>query len=262
MKTKRISIKQIIIILLGAVIAFIFSPIASFSLNPVGIICMTLGVGVIFAGIFERRLTELLKKAWRKKSGKVCISAVSLILAATFIYGAAATVLIMSKAKAFSENTAPQNTTAIVLGCSVKGDKPSPMLQKRINAAYDYLIKNPQAQCILSGGKGNGENLSEAEAMFNSLKEKGIPEDRMLLEDKSTSTSENLEFSKNIIEKESLGDEVVIITTDFHQYRASLIAKDNGLISYAVSAKSGTFSLPTFLVREWFTLLGYLVLGR
>ena len=258
-KKLKLSKKQIVIIVVGLIIAIIFSPIASFSLSPFGLGCTFIGILIVISGIFEPKITIKLKNEWHKKSGKVWITLVSVFLAIALVYGAVASVLIMSKAKSLTKTEIPKNTTAILLGCSVRGDTPSPMLQKRINAAYGYLTENPDAMCILSGGKGENENLSEAAAMYNSLTEKGIDGNRLIMEDKSTSTIENFEFSKKIIDENGLGDEVVIITTDFHQYRASLIAKDNDLTSYAVSSKSGTFSLPTFLVREWFTLAAYLL---
>ena len=97
-----------------------------------------------------------------------------------------------------------KSNVAIVLGCIVNGDKPGIFLKGRINAAYKYLNENPNAIAILSGGQGNGENISEAQCMFNTLTEMGIDESRLLIEDKSTSTSENLKFQKPCLKKTEL----------------------------------------------------------
>ena len=92
----------------------------------------------------------------------------------------------------------------IVLGCGVNGDRPSLMLTERLDAAYDYLNTHEEVVCILSGGQGKGENISEAECMYRSLTEKGIARDRLYKEDRSTSTRENLLYSKKIIEEKNL----------------------------------------------------------
>lgn len=79
-------------------------------------------------------------------------------------------------------NRAPENTTAVVLGCSVKGERPSRVLSERLCAAYEYLNRNPKAVCVLSGGQGDGEEISEAECMYRYLTGRGIDGARLLLE--------------------------------------------------------------------------------
>ncbi len=172
-------------------------------------------------------------------------------------YCTAVTVKILSfKAE---PKSIPENTPAIVLGCKVNDKTPSEMLENRIAAAYKYLSANENAVAIASGGKGDDENISEAEAIRNSLVEKGISAERIILEDKSTSTAENMLFSKRIMDKNSLGNEAVIITSEFHQLRSTLLAKRNGIEPYNISSKSKPFSLFTSIVREWFAFLGTLL---
>ena len=153
----------------------------------------------------------------------------------------------------------PENTPAIILGCKVNDKTPSEMLEKRIVSAYAYLLKNENAVVIASGGKGDDENISEAEAIRNSLVEKGISEKRIILEDKSTSTAENMLFSKRIMDENNWGNEAVIITSEFHQFRSTLLAKRTGIKPYNISSKSKPFSLFTSIVREWFAFLGTLL---
>ena len=83
----------------------------------------------------------------------------------------------------------------VVLGAKVNGTEPSISLSDRITAAYDYLTENPGVIAILSGGQGSDEGISEAECMFRKLTAMGIDKNRLWLEDKATSTWENLNFS-------------------------------------------------------------------
>ena len=143
-----------------------------------------------------------------------------------------------------------KETTVIVLGCKVNPNGPSLSLLKRLEAAYDYLTENPSVPCILSGGQGADEHISEAQAMYDWLTARGIDESRLFREDKSTSTFENLSFSQKIIETENLPPAVTIITNDFHQYRASRIAKRCNLECYSVSGETPLYLLPMYYVRE------------
>lgn len=251
---KHPSVGQILGMLLGAAIVLLFSPIASFVFNSGSAVGMALGLLVFLLSLFFPRVKASIARLRTEKRGKILLAVVSVLLVAVLVYVTAVTALVVHGFSA--SQSIPENTPAIVLGCAVDGDKPSRMLQKRIDAAFEYLTENPQAKCILSGGKGDGENLSEAEAMYQSLVEKGISPERLYKEDSSTTTAENMQFSKAILESRDLGDTVVLITTDFHQFRAGLLAEKYGLSTYKVCAQSGTFSLPTFIVREWFTMLG------
>ena len=117
----------------------------------------------------------------------------------------------------------------IVLGAGVHGTRPSRILNQRITAAYNFLVANPETKAILSGGQGPGEDISEALCMKNELIKKGIDANRLIMEDHSTSTEENLKFSKKIIDENSPNTtKITIISSDTHLYRASIIAKETG----------------------------------
>lgn len=150
------------------------------------------------------------------------------------------------------KTNADKQKLIIVLGCSVKGEKASLSLLRRVDSAYDFLIKNPEAVAILSGGQGKGEKISEADCMFRLLREKGISENRLILEDKSTSTDENIKFSLDIIKKFNLQfkNEAAIATSEYHQLRAKMICRRYGLKAYAQSSRTKLIILPTFLLRE------------
>ena len=87
----------------------------------------------------------------------------------------------------------------IVLGAQMKEKGPSAVLQFRLDAAYAYLMNNEDTVCIVSGGQGRNEPCSEAEGMYAYLTQKGIPEQRILMEDQSTDTAENIAYSAELI---------------------------------------------------------------
>ncbi len=114
----------------------------------------------------------------------------------------------------------------IVLGAQVRGERPSRALRRRLDRAAEYARANPETLLILSGGQGPDEGISEAECMRRCLTEQGIAEERLLLEDRSTSTRENLSFSAKLLDKEA--DSVGIVTNSFHIYRAMMLARRQG----------------------------------
>ena len=161
-----------------------------------------------------------------------------------------------------------ENDTAcdylIVLGAGVKGDEPSLILQDRINEAYRYLSANPDTICIVSGGKGDDENLSEAQCMFNHLTAMGISAERIWMEDKATSTVENFEYSLQLLEAKTGGREgkIGVLSNEFHLFRASLIARANGISPIFVAAPTSNITVRIqYTVREIFVLWKYLIIG-
>lgn len=136
----------------------------------------------------------------------------------------------------------------IVLGAGLRGERPSLVLRNRINAAAEYLSENPDSKVVVSGGQGPDELISEAEAMRRGLVELGIDEARILLEDHSTSTNENLTFSKQFIPDEA---SVVIVTNKFHVYRACHLARECGYTSVSgLGADNVRWLNPTNYLRE------------
>lgn len=149
----------------------------------------------------------------------------------------------------------------IVLGAQVRGDVPSHSLALRIEGAAKYLMENPETIAIASGGKGDGENLSEAQAIKNGLVAVGIEEERVILEDKSTSTVENIKFSKEKIMNDEA--EIVIVTNKFHVMRACLIAKHMGLEHVSgLPVKSNPLIALNCYVREFFAVVKDKLVGN
>lgn len=148
-----------------------------------------------------------------------------------------------------------ENSTLVVLGCRVYGERASLSMVERLEAAFEYLQENEQAVCILSGGKGSGENITEAECMYRYLVNKGIEPERLYKEEASTSTRENLKFSLELIKEQGFSMDIAIATSEYHQYRAGLIAKELGIKSTAVSGKTAWWLFPTYYIRELYGIL-------
>lgn len=142
----------------------------------------------------------------------------------------------------------------IVLGAQVRENRPSVVLKYRLDAAIDYLNKNPDTVCIVSGGQGGNEPFSEAKVMAEYLLDKGIEENRILIEDKSTNTVENIKNSKRLLEEPYNG--VGIVTNNFHMFRAVQIAKKQGLEGICgIAADSNVLYLPNNILRECMGIL-------
>lgn len=141
----------------------------------------------------------------------------------------------------------------IVLGAAVHGDTPSLSLVERLEAAKDYLIKHPDTVVIVSGGQGGGENVSEARAMYEWLCANGIDSTRIIMEDKASSTYENLKFSREIINGLSDDATVAVVSSEYHLCRAKLIAKTLDMEIHTVAAHTTYFTVMlNYFIREAF----------
>lgn len=149
----------------------------------------------------------------------------------------------------------------IVLGAQMKERGPSVVLQFRLDAAYDYLIANENTLCVVSGGQGPNEPCTEAQGMYDYLVEKGISPERILMEDKSTDTSENIAFSAEVIG--GTDKDVGIVTNNFHVFRGMMLARHAGFENACgISARSNIYFQPNNLVREFFGIMKDLVCGN
>lgn len=255
---------KIIRILLSVLFVIIFllyiGPVITVGEYNLGIIA---GLGFDFILliyiIFFNKINLLIKSINKKKVGKIALKIISFVLFICIIIGGTTFHNILSR----SFKSEEKSDVAIVLGCVVNGDKPGIFLKGRINAAYKYLNENPNAIAVLSGGQGNGENISEAKCMFNCLTEMGIDKSRLLIEDKSTSTRENFKYSKEIIEKNGIkSKKITIITNDFHEYRASEFAKQNGFKPLRYPSKTPWNGYMPFATREIFAIIYQIYLAR
>ncbi len=152
----------------------------------------------------------------------------------------------------------------VVLGAKVNGTAPSRILLQRIDAAESYLKANPNAVAVLSGGQGPDEGISEAQCMFNELSARGIDPDRLWMEDKSTSTWENLTFSLDLI-GERAGERpylIGLVSSEFHLYRAGQFARDCGVLAAGIPAHTDNpVHFVNYFLREIAGIWHYILLG-
>ena len=134
----------------------------------------------------------------------------------------------------------PEADYIIVLGAQVRGTEPSWSMQDRLAAALEYLNAYPNAKAVVSGGQGPDEGCSEAEAMRTWLTAQGVAPERILLEDRSESTQENLSNSFEIIAADGgdVTEGVGIVTSEYHLYRAKRMAQALGARPIGVAAKT------------------------
>lgn len=148
----------------------------------------------------------------------------------------------------------------IILGAKVKpGGVPSLALRYRLDAAIDYLNDYPHVQVIVSGGQGHDEEQTEASFMFGYIVEKGIAPERIMTEDRSTSTYQNLVFSKELLPDDV--DSLTIVSNDFHLRRASYLANSIGLETDVLAAPTPKSVYFKMRLRERAALLKTYLLG-
>ncbi len=149
----------------------------------------------------------------------------------------------------------------VVLGAHVKGDVPSKALELRLKAALKYARENEDTILVLSGGQGFGEDITEAKCMENYLTAHGISRERLVLEEKSTNTKENLKFSDELTgcSKKNTG----ILSNNFHVYRAVKIAEKAGYEHpYGIAAPSDPIMQVHYVVREAAALIKAKIYGN
>lgn len=249
---------RIILLTLETLLLFLF-------LVPLPIICSGNLFGIIVSLMLMiitanwGKFCNIISAIWSHGAGKVGLIAVGTIIAAGIAYVTTLSIL-MYRAQ---ENRPEKPNVIVVLGCKVNGERPSRMLRRRLDAAYEALNENPETLCIVSGGQGSNEKISEAQAMYTYLVDKGIDSDRIIMEDKSTSTYENIKYTLDILDQRGMSHDMTIVTDGFHQYRASLIAKAQGVENTtAYSAYTEPRYLFTYWVREWLGLTHFFVFGN
>ena len=171
-------------------------------------------------------------------------------------------ILIFGRIPATAE---PDLDYVIVLGASVKPEGVSRTLKLRLDKAAEYAKQNPSAVLILSGGQGADEPCTEAAAMMRYLEDKGVPPERMILEEQSQSTTENIAYSRIFLEEhaENENPDVGILTSNFHLLRARLIAEKQGMENIrGIAAESDRVLFVHFCFRDSLAILKDRLMGN
>lgn len=232
---------KIISVVLGALLlgnTALMTVIANFNFGIVPV--AMLGAALLIYGIFYERLP------FRK------------LITGALSFGLTVILLFTSFLAVYGRNDNADYTeqTVIVLGCGIRGERVSVGLAKRLNKAYEYHLKNPEATIIVSGGQGPQEDIPEALAMKRYLVEKGVPEGKIIMEDKSTSTITNFKFSHEIMKEKGLPDDsIVFVTNGYHVYRAASYAKAEGLSVTHLGTDIIWYTIPMNYLREMLAVM-------
>ncbi len=229
-----------------------------------GIFIMAAGSGsffflfwIVLALIAEGLLYCIRKKLFSRIPlwiRRICLSVISLLLA-LFLF---LEIRIVSD---FHPAINEQQDYLIVLGAQVYNGSVSTILRHRLDAAFDYLVENPETKAIVTGGQGYNEPYPEAEGMAAYLINRGISPERIIKEDKADNTVQNIEYSFAMIDPEN--DRICIVTNQFHVHRAMLLAKKAGAQHLSgIGAQSDPLYLLNNMVRESAALIKDWLIGR
>lgn len=236
--------KTVAIIFGIIIIAIYISPLYKSKINLGNIFGIVLGIFVIICSVFF----EQIKEFYTYPTGKILI----ILFSGLFIIFLTLFFITLYKIINAIKCNAKDEATVIVLGCRVKGSVPSKALAKRCRAAAEYMKANRKAVAILSGGQGDDEDISEAECMYGLMTSYGIEKERIIKEEKSTSTYENLLYSKQIIDTLDLSENIAVATSEYHILRAKTYAEKFGLNAASIPAKSIPVLRVPYFTREVF----------
>lgn len=215
---------------------------------------------VVFYLLFQYGLTPDPFQSWWKKQSNV-IKRILQIITVLILFVVITTLSLM----AWGAPQAPgeEERTVIILGSGINHDgTPSMITKERVDAALPYIKAHPDAAIIPSGGLYSSYWITESESMHTYLLDQGVDESRIYIEKESTSTMENLRNSAKVIREENLNSNVVIVTSEFHSYRAGLYARRNGLSPAGIFSKTEWWVKPACVLREIYGILDAWILHR
>jgi uncharacterized SAM-binding protein YcdF (DUF218 family) len=204
--------------------------------------------------LFSFKLAYFKKPVIANKNLRIAVISFCIIIALFFVI---IEILIIIDPIIHSSINAGRVDTMIVLGCGIWPDgSPTLSLINRLDKAVEYYRKNPHINIIVSGGQGPNEPFAEALSMKKYLLDKGIPEEKILAEDKSTSTRENFEFSRKLLNiPDSRRVKIIFVTNDFHVFRSRILANRFGFDAYAISSPTPGVILFNSYLREFFAFV-------
>ncbi len=247
---------QAVLIALGALLVLDTLIVCRLSNMNLGVIMpFIIGLPMLICGTFFSTVLRLCRKFVIVRILAFAMIAVYALFTVLFIF--TTTVILIGSA------TPAGNADAlIVLGAGIRGDRLTLTLKYRLDTAIEYLNEHTDAVVVVSGGQGDDEVVSEASAMHDYLVENGIDDDRILVEDKSSSTEENFIFSKQLIE-ERLGSDctVMFVTTRFHVFRAERVAAKLGIYAEGIPSRGVWYLTINDYLRECAALTQYYLTG-
>mgnify|MGYP003587436588 CR=1 FL=1 len=233
-------------------LASLLSALAIFGLTFGTVFIMAVGMfiaffGLTYAKVSDAKIDRLLLRSRLFLLGVLLLGVISFVWIETLVLQAARPDSVVNA------------KYAVVLGAGLRGDQPSQTLKNRLDKGVEYLRENPEAKIVAAGGVGAAATLSEAEVMKRYLTAQGIAETRVLLEDKSRTTDENLKFTKAlIIAREGMpAHSIAVITSDYHLYRAKQIAGKYYPQVQGLAAESALMLKINYAIREYFAVIKF-----
>ncbi|MBQ3404900.1 MAG: YdcF family protein [Oscillospiraceae bacterium] len=185
----------------------------------------------------------------KRRRGLIVLSAV---LAAGLLLFALAERPVIAASKGDPDCSAKY---IIVLGAGVNGYAPSLSLTERLETVLDYMERHPESTAVVSGAKGEGESVSEAQAMYTWLIDRGIAPERIIKEERARNTEENLKYSFDALRSygAEIEDNVAVVSSEYHLYRAGRLADEQGTPVYKIASRT-TWPLmrANYFIREAF----------
>lgn len=187
--------------------------------------------GFLLAGLAAVLVIALLLDRWAaaSKTGRLCRRVFQTALPLVLVPLLLIEVYVINAGR--SDLSALPADAVVVLGAGVNGTQPSLSLYTRLTTALDYLEENPEIPVVLTGGRGYGEEITEARCMYDWLTARGVDPARLILEEQAGNTAENFALSKELLEEQGIDpaeDRVAVVTNDFHIARSRLIAARQG----------------------------------
>ncbi len=244
------------LILLGALFIFDTVFIMYRSNINMGVVMPALiGIPILFYGLFFNEL-----HLWFSLGiGRYVGAFILLCYAAFLLLIAVCSFLIV---RALKKPAAADADVVIVLGAAVHGSKLSRALQNRLDLAMEYIEESPGSLVVVSGGQGRQEQISEARAMKQYLLSHNVPPEKIITEERSSSTYENFKFSGEILKGIfSKKYSAVFVTNDFHVFRAGIAAKAAGIKADGIGCPSPFYIVPNYYMRESLAILRYALMG-
>ena len=233
-------------------LASLLSALAIFGLTFGTVFIMAVGMfiaffGLTYAKVSDAKIDRLLLRSRLFLLGVLLLGVISFVWIETLVLQAARPDSVVNA------------KYAVVLGAGLRGDQPSQTLKNWLDKGVEYLRENPEAKIVAAGGVGAAATLSEAEVMKRYLTAQGIAETRVLLEDKSRTTDENLKFTKAlIIAREGMpAHSIAVITSDYHLYRAKQIAGKYYPQVQCLAAESALMLKINYAIREYFAVIKF-----
>ena len=216
--------------------------------------------GFLLVGLAVVLIVALLLDRWAavSKTGRLCRRIFQTALTLVLVPLICIEVYVINVGR--SDLSALPADAVVVLGAGVNGTQPSLSLYTRLTAALDYLEENPDIPVVLTGGRGYGEEITEAQCMYDWLTARGVDPERLILEEQAGNTAENFAFSRKLLEERGIApaeDNVAVVTNDFHIARSRLIAARQGYgYAFGVPAELPWLHLEVnYYLREAFAMV-------